>query len=337
MKFLALIPLIVIGAAPVLQETITPEVPELPDIGHYDGSFPEGMHEIVRLTEGGNPDQAFVISEELLSGTRYSSLRTWVTEHTWQPLDVCFAALDGPLRWLGFRTRTTAERGQVHYARGLVFEELEGPGGPSFELARQSAGYGEIRGAAIYNLGTLRLRKGEVQRAEIPEISGVPPLPPTPGAEEPPDPLKEARRHYKAARRHFVERLRYDWQDADTRANVELVIRRLRELDEIEQQREEQEGEEEENPDENQESESEEENPEDQESEEEQETPEDAEPPENAEPEEGEQQPPEEEEEALTTEQLQRLLQRLEAHEKDGERVRNELRRASAGRVRRDW
>ena len=317
MKFLALIPLIAFGAAPVLQETGTPEIPELPDDDPYDGPFAEGMHEIVRLTEAGNPKQALVISDSLLNETRYSNL----------------------LRWLGFSTRTTAERGQVHYARGLVFEELEGPGGPSFELARQSAGHGEVRGAAIYNLGTLQLQKGELQRAEIPEISGVPPLPPTPGAEEPPDPLKEARHHYKAAREHFIERLRYDWQDADTRANVELVIRRLRELDEIEQQREEQEGEEEENPDENQEGESEEESPDDQDSEEEQETPEDSEPPEDAEPEEGEQQPSEaqEEEEGLTSEQLQRLLQRLEAHEQDGERVRDELRRASAGRVRRDW
>jgi len=44
----------------------------------------------------------------------------------------------------------------------------------------------------------------------------------------------------RVAKEHLVERLRADWRDEDTRANLEWIQRRLAELEEIERQREEQ-------------------------------------------------------------------------------------------------
>ena len=55
-----------------------------------------------------------------------------------------------------------------------------------------------------------------------------------------PDPLQTARAAYLAAKEPLIERLRADWRDEDTRANLELIQRRLAELDEIERRREEQ-------------------------------------------------------------------------------------------------
>jgi hypothetical protein len=141
------------------------------------------------------------------------------------------------------------------YAKGLELakQEQRTASAREFESVRAmtlDVTQGDLRRAAIYNLGTLELQEGELWRAKLPELqknapAGALPLPPTPtpvpganggGAQEE-DPLEKARGHYTAARKHFIERLRIDWKDADTRANAELVTRRLAELDRIEQQR----------------------------------------------------------------------------------------------------
>lgn len=127
----------------------------------------------------------------------------------------------------------------------------------NFSAARALAGPGTLRLDATYDLGTAELFRGERWRARIPEVSGqqVPPgaapglpgMPPAaaPGGPDdgppPPDPLAEARKHYLEARTWLGERLRADARDADTRANLELVQRRLRELEKIEEEREKQE------------------------------------------------------------------------------------------------
>jgi hypothetical protein len=154
---------------------------------------------------------------------------------------------------------------KAHFALGVIAatRALENPeeGEPlraaardAFHAARALAGPGELRADATYDLGTLVLLHAEEVRATLPEVGGaaaapgvqamqaLPGAPPAaaPGAEEETDPLEEARALYTEARTWLVERLRLDWQDADTRANLQLVQRRLRELDEIEKQREEQ-------------------------------------------------------------------------------------------------
>jgi Ca-activated chloride channel family protein len=124
----------------------------------------------------------------------------------------------------------------------------------NFSAARALAGPGTLRLDATYDLGTAELFRGERWRARIPEVSGqpeqpggLPGMPPAaaPGGPDdgppPPDPLAEARKHYLAARTWLGERLRADARDADTRANLELVQRRLRELEKIEEEREKQE------------------------------------------------------------------------------------------------
>ncbi|MFT7670883.1 MAG: hypothetical protein ACI8X5_003596 [Planctomycetota bacterium] len=202
------------------------------------------------------------------------------------------------------------------------------------------------------------------------------PVPTNPGAapapeEEPPDPLEQARGHYLEARDQFVTCLRLDWQAADTRANTELVMRRLRELDEIERQREEQEqeqeqedqesedeeeqddqegeeGEQEENEESDQEDQqdSQEEQEQEEESEEEQEQeqpePEEGEEQEEPEPSESEESEEEPEQQAgqeifLTKEEVQRLLDKVKEHDKEGEELRARMNRQRRRPTARDW
>jgi hypothetical protein len=259
-------------------------------------------------------------------------------------------------RWRGEATATLEERALLTHARG-VLEMQAGDIAAAAEAlarARAEAGPGALRLNATYDLGVLHLEEGELYRAQIPELSNgavaPPPAAPVDG-EEPADPLELAREQYLKARDWFIERLSLDWQDADTQANVELVQRRLRELDEIEEDREQQE--------EEQEQEQEDGDGEQEEGEEGEESSEDEEQPgedsqdnaegerEPEEPEDGEEQEDEQEaeEEAdaepeevhLTQEEMQRLLESLRQIEEDGEDVQEALRRIGRQGVDRDW
>jgi len=141
---------------------------------------------------------------------------------------------------------------RVRFARGVALvrreEEQSSEAGfaaaaPDFESARALAGPGGLRLDATYDLGLAWLLEAERLRGLVPEVAGAPaamapPAAPADGDRE--DPLQAARADYLQAKAAFVERLRADWRDADTRANLELIQRRLAELDEIERQREEQ-------------------------------------------------------------------------------------------------
>jgi Ca-activated chloride channel family protein len=198
----------------------------------------------------------------------------------------------------------------------------------------------------------------------VPPGSAAPAAPGT-GAqpEEPPDPLELARGFYERSLEHFVERLRIDWRDEDTAANVELIQRRLRELDEIEQQREEQEQQQEqeqegEEPQENEEQDS------DEQEESEQGEPSEQDPNEQQEPQDGEPEDPSEEEQqepepqdgegeesappqdpppgepeerVLTREEVMRLLDQLEQIEQEAEKIQERLRDRNRVPVKRDW
>jgi len=137
--------------------------------------------------------------------------------------------------------RTPGECAALEYARGVVHagaNERE-PARAAFERSRAD-GAGELRLSSMYNLGSLALEQGEEWYHKLPEVTGKQPAaPPAQGQAPGPDPLAEARKSYLAARERFVERLRAQWNDADTRADVELVQRRLKRLDEIEKQRKE--------------------------------------------------------------------------------------------------
>ncbi len=343
----------------------------------------DGLVKLEELSAAQDYAEATRVGESLLVLRSYDS---WVAgfdladDSWWNPLLDLLEPAAESLK-LSF---TREEKAHVHYALGVVglAEQNAKSAKRKFDKANALAGPGRLRQASTYNVGTLALLAGEAWRAQMPEFGGQPPTPgpsapPAPGAaptkeEEAPDPLEEARAAYLAAKEGYILRLRIDWKDSDTRANMELVMRRLRELDEIERQREEQK--EEEQNDENKDEESEDsesekddkqkqDKPEDQEpsdsSEDKQDSPpEDSEEPQEPEepsedeqeqqdPSEGEQEPDEQQapdeqpaepqqELFLTKEEVQRLLDRLKEHEEQGEQLR-ERKRQSRRPTARDW
>ena len=136
-----------------------------------------------------------------------------------------------------------ALRAEFRYAQGVVRDGAgaHGPAVQAFASARALAGPGELRVAATYNQGTAELLAAEEKRLEtfkaLQDPAGAGAAAQGSGA----DPLAVLRQAYLGARATLVERLRADFADPDTRANLELIQRRLRELDELERQKEEQE------------------------------------------------------------------------------------------------
>jgi hypothetical protein len=150
-----------------------------------------------------------------------------------------------------FEAQPELERAEALYAIGLVHgrareipEAVE-----HFHRATGLAGSGELGRAAAFNAATFLLQGAESLRAQIPEIReklGLPPLEPDPSdaapggaGEQAPDPLTLAREAYLYARKELATALRAERLAEDVRANLELCVRRLRELDSIERQREE--------------------------------------------------------------------------------------------------
>lgn len=241
-----------------------------------------------------------------------------------------------------------------------------------FERVRALAGPGELRLDAMYDRGTLILRDAEDLRLEIAEVReklGMPAAAATgpllQGPQGPqasgPDPLDQAEARYHAALDALIERLRADWRDEDTRANIELTRRRLRELQEIREQREQQEQEQEQQdqkqdpqqgdqgdpseqppeksePDPKQDPEQ-EQSPEQEPQEQPEPEPEEPEQPEQADQAEeepkGEPQP--QEERVLSREEVQRLLDRLQEIEQEAKQLEARLRSQRRTPVKRDW
>jgi len=354
--------------SPMGDQTAT-QVPAPEAISPWQGTFSEGVDRVLVQGSAEEWDAALLTCDQLLAPGTYERLRGRADGGRATLADRVLAPLDGALQDLGVRRLSSADRALVRYQRGLILVnkgDLAG-GMEDLGLARSLGGAGAVRRDAVYALGTLDLMVGEIVRQQIPEISGAPPTPPGPPGppvppaggqtEEAPDPLVVARTAYSQARTNLVERLRLDWRDADTRANMELVQRRLRELDEIERQREEQSQEQEEDQD-GEPSDEEQEGGESQESDQESEPDESSqdpneeseteEPEEPEEPSESEEQDSEdgaEESEAqgepeelqLTQEELERLLRILRDHENEGERLREALLRQRRVQVEKDW
>ncbi len=350
------------------------EVPsaDLRDPEPWSGSFAEGMAQVIAQHDSEDYTQAIETCDQLLVATTYERMRSSLAETSGGLSDRVLAPVEGALHGIGLERFSVAERGQVCLARGLLsLREGNLTGGlEDLQAARRMGGGEATRFDAVYSLGTVHLGLGEAARQLIPEISGVAPTQPpapAPGAQspapEPPDPLVLARSAYGHARTHLIERLRLDWRDEDTRANMELVQRRLRELDEIERQREEQQQEGEDpaeqgpDPDAEQEDSSDSDSqggdsqqsdpPEEPESTDPSEDSEDSEDPEDpqdgsegedSQEQEGEQsQEGEIQEVQLTKEELDRLLRILQEHEEEGERLQELLSRRRRQNVERDW
>ncbi|MBK8179979.1 MAG: hypothetical protein IPK67_14070 [Planctomycetes bacterium] len=153
------------------------------------------------------------------------------------------------------------ERALVFYHRGALLERA----GRLQEAARSFAECGGLadpgsaRLDAWYNAGTCLLSHADGLFLAIPEVREsrkLPPLAPAapaapgaapapgpsaPGPSAPADPnqdLEAARSAFEDSIEALTLRLRADWHDLDTRANLELARKRLRELDEIAKRRE---------------------------------------------------------------------------------------------------
>ncbi|MEM7308186.1 MAG: hypothetical protein AAF682_16015 [Planctomycetota bacterium] len=133
-------------------------------------------------------------------------------------------------------------RAEFHYAEGVV-RHMQGAWASSevrLLSAAALAGPGELRLAALYNLGTLRLESAERLRVSFAEMAQAAAAgQPREDRELPDDPIAVLRSAYLSAKVELLDRLKLDFAHEDTRANLELVQRRLRELDEAEQPEEE--------------------------------------------------------------------------------------------------
>lgn len=141
--------------------------------------------------------------------------------------------------------QSEAERAETNYAVGVAYGRAGSIEGAveAFHRCRGIAGSSELGRDALYNSGTFLLVGAETLRRQVPEIRqklGLAVATPQPGQTQGPeaaDPLDMAVRAYLEARAELVERWRADTQDIDTRANLELVQRRLRELEALREQR----------------------------------------------------------------------------------------------------
>lgn len=350
----------------------------------YDGSLAEGLGEVHALSSAGHFEEALVLCARLLAPTRFDAWRERQLSDSGVMKRVVEAAAPG-FDLLGLSAISPQERAAVRYAEGIVASAAgdRARAESAFQAARSLAGPGELRLASIYNLGVGALLEGEESRAKIPEIQGggaapgAPAPPPTPapappsatpGAAPEPDPLDLARAAYLRAKGHLVERVRAQWDDADTRANLELVQRRLKELDEIQRKREEQKKEQEKK-DQDQKQDQDDQKKDDQKKDGEQDPdkkpddPKDKDPNEQNKPEDEKKEPPKEEpkpddaqkpddkkaqepkeapppeslEKLLTKEEMMRLLDILKQHEDEGQKLQAQLRQSRRAKVRKDW
>lgn len=218
-----------------------PAAPQEP----WHGTLAQGFDEIRSLAARGQFESARKLCDALLLPTPFLRAKEEFHERGgWRRALV--RASDPALDWLGWNGPSAATRAEIVYSRGVVGLLARERAGAEddFHRARGAAGSRALADDALYDVGWLAFDAGEEARAQLPEISGKPaaPAPPVaapPGGQAPPDPLQVARAAYVRARGVFVERLKSDWRDADTQANVELCLRRLRELDAIEKKREE--------------------------------------------------------------------------------------------------
>ncbi|HEV8113751.1 MAG TPA: hypothetical protein VGR31_13325 [Planctomycetota bacterium] len=349
----------------------------------WHGTLADGLAEVQRLSDAQKPDEALAVTDQLLAPGRFARWREDASAHPgWKRTLV--EAADPVFAAVGLSDLTPAARAAIHQARGVVLAHAarRSEANESFEKARALAGPGELRLDATYDLGWTALADGEEFRAQIPELGGpaaapqaaaAQQAPGAPGTPEKPDPLELARAAYLRAREHFVERMKADWRDEDTRANVELVQKRLRELAEIQKKREEQKKQQEQDQKDQQqkdqdkkdqdqkdkdkkdpqkqdkpsdEKDRDQKKPDDQKNPDEkpkdekkpEDTPKDQ--PSDAEKQDKdkkEAQPQPAKEQALTKEEVMRILDTLKEREEEGKKLLDQLRRSRRAKVKKDW
>jgi hypothetical protein len=321
--------------------------PAEPTVEPYPGPLAQGLDELTASARADERERALGLAASLLASPQVGAL-------------------------------SEPQRARLRYDVGLArafcgaYDDAVG----DLRAAAGLAGPGELREDSLYAAGTARLLAAEEMRLKVPEIAkelGLdPPMPPgmVPGGPpipdpSAPDPLELARTAYLSARSELLTRVKLDWRDEDTRANLELVARRLRELDEIERQRKEEQQQQQQQQQEQQDKQDqqkqdqpqdqkqdpsqEQQPPEEQQGDPEQEPPkpeEGEQPPEPEKEEPSEQQEDEQapkpdpsklEERVLSKEEVQRLLDRLQEIEEQAQALRAFLRDRRRVPVEKDW
>lgn len=240
------------GAAPG-RVTIGPDTDD-----PWTGSLQDGIEAMSSGVASGEFGDALLIANRMVRPDAFARFRSRLETWTRGASESALAPITRLLDAAGVDALTSEDRAEIEFARGLVLTEVQAAGPEVMEtlaierpivaavsaFERARAAGGAARSDSVFALGTIDLIAAEALRMTIPEIAqaaGGPPPPPTADDGEA-DPLVDARKLYRTARAHLVERLRLDAPLGleDARANVELVVRRLRELDQIEEQREQQ-------------------------------------------------------------------------------------------------
>jgi hypothetical protein len=343
-------PSIAPAPAPAAPVPAPAPAPEPPKVQPWQGTLAAGRAELQKLSNEGEHDQAAALAARVLA------MPDWDRQSEVRRAEALF---------------------DIGVALGVA-KAVE-PAAEAFHKARGLAGSQPLGLDAIYDAGTFRLQGAEALRLEIPEVREklkLPPLQPqqpqpampsapgqaapgqaSQGGEPAPDALEVARGAYVAAREDLVERLRADARDRDTRANLELIQRRLRELDELQKKREEeqQQKQEQQENDPQQKDQQDKQDPkdqqkqdpqqnqdpqkQDQEQQDEQQQDEQPKPEEQKQDEEkpAEPDPKDVKEMQLSPEEIVRLLDQLQKIEEQAEQVRAQLRERRRVPVKKDW
>jgi hypothetical protein len=366
-------------AIALLVAQAAPPPAEKPPVAPWKGSLADGLREMRKLSDAGKPDDALAVADRILTPDKFA---TWREETTAKPgwKRTLVEDADPVLAAVGLSDLSPVERATVHFARGVVLAHAEkrGEAGEAFEKSRALAGPGDLRLDATYDLGWTALEEGETLRKQIPELGGTPPgQPPQPAqpgqptspqaqlqqqlqgqAPQGPDPLQLARAAYTLARERFVERLKADARDPDSRANVELAQKRLKELAEIQKKREEekqkqeqqkkdqqkkdQDKKDQDKQDKDQQKKDDAQDPnKDQKSDEqkkkEEEQKKEQEDQKKKEQEKKDAKPDASKDQLLTKEEIMRLLDTLKDREEEGKKLMERLKRANRAKVKKDW
>ncbi len=207
------------SSAPTTSARQVPAVePAPPELEPYAGSLRDARAALIEASESARHDDAQRLCKQILAHRELAA----------QPESM---------------------RAEVAYAVGTAYG-FAGELKSALEHLRRAqglAGSSELGRDALYEAGTLLLLHAEELRKLVPEIAqklGLPAAPQTGfapqqnGAAPQIDALDVARRAYLDARTELAQRWRIEPGERDTRANLELLQRRLRELDELAKQRE---------------------------------------------------------------------------------------------------
>ena len=232
----------------------------------WNGSLSDAVRTMDEMVEEGVYAEALHVADRVLVPGTAARLRERLDRMSRGASESVLGPLSAALDALGVYTITSEERGQIEFARALVHlasiqESSSSPNADPEELSahleaaksaltRAIGAHGSVRPGALEALGDIELAQGEAMRALIPEIAGASGLPGGPGppggaagagtansGTAEPDFLSNAREAYQSARARFRESFGAGAASEAARGNSELCVRRLEELDRIEQER----------------------------------------------------------------------------------------------------